>query len=520
MRKWPRYWGGVVATAGLLGLATRADGETCSLELKKVETTSSSRENYIFQATYPHSFSMPISAGIRFGQQDDLPEFVDVIKKEPDQYQAKQPVRGVIKLGSQHFGYVLDSSVKGADEEVEKKETEEADTRQEGGLLLQLGRMLFGSKKGPKDKKSFQAVPYDRLYFDRNHNGDLTDEEVVKARSTDSDSTHNYFATSFPRIDVPIEVDSTQLDYAFTLRVTAYGSGNHAYLSGSVNSATYREGEITLGDKKHRLVLLDFNSNGRFDDKPAINTSVRAPDGRLFRTYGDRLYIDPDLKNRSRNPYGPATDDDLYDVSKLIHLDGRFYELSVSPAGDKLSLEPSNTAVGYVSNPNEGFRAVVYGEQGFMKVRSDESGKFPLPIGKWKLEAYTIDRTGMLEPKKAELASERSILGVLTEVLGPTTEARAPRSTSVSANATMKYNAVEVKEGETAELPFGPPYRPAVDVQYRQGTNTVSLGLALVGVADEICSNMQIAGQRPGKPSFTITTSDGNTVAEGEFEYG
>ena len=241
---------------------------------------------------------------------------------------------------------------------------------------------------------------------------------------------------------------------------------------------------------------------------------------RRFLERAWRLYVDPDLNAASRDAYDVTTSDDPYAVSKLIHLDERFYELTVSPAGDKLTLEASDVAVGYVSNPNQSFRAVVYGDQGLLKIRSDESGKAPLPIGSWKLQAYSLDRTGMEEPKKTDSESEPSVVGLLTEALGPTMAARAPRSTIVSATATMKYEAVEVKEGQTAELPFGPPYRPTVDVQSPQGANQVSLGMSLIGSADEICTEMRINGGRPGKPKFTITTADGKTVADGQFEYG
>jgi hypothetical protein len=160
----------------------------------------------------------------------------------------------------------------------------------------------------------------------------------------------------------------------------------------------------------------------------------------------------------------------------------------------------------------------VYGEQGFLKVLSDESGKAPLPAGEWKLQAYTIDRSGVEEPRKAD--ADLSVIDILAHALGPTMAARAPRSTSVSATATAKYKAIEVSEGETVELPFGPPYRAAVDVQYLQGTNQVSLGMSLVGVAGEVCTEMRIKGNRPGKPKFAIATADGKTVEEGEFEYG
>lgn len=83
MRKWSRYLRGVVATVGLLGAAAHVNAESCSLELKKVDTNSSSRANYIYRATYPQHFTVPITEGIQFGGQNDLPKFADVVKKEP-----------------------------------------------------------------------------------------------------------------------------------------------------------------------------------------------------------------------------------------------------------------------------------------------------------------------------------------------------------------------------------------------------------------------------------------------------
>lgn len=408
--------------------------------------------------------------------------------------------------------------MKGTEDEEDKKEAKE--TEKSSGWLSSLRRLLTGEEAEPKNAKSFQVVPYDRLYFDRDHDGDLTDEKVIVGQSTNSYSALNYSSTTFPRIDVLTEIDSTKLDYAFTLTATASGSGTYGYVSGSLNSAVYREGQITLAGKKRRIVLIDFNSNGRFDDEPRINTSMRTPDGKVWATQGDRFYVDPDLNAASRNPYDVSSSNDLFEVSELVNLDGRFYDLTVSPAGDKLTLDPSNVAVGHVSNPNPKFRAVVYGDQGFVKISSDDSGKALLPVGSWKLQAYSLDRTGMEEPKKKDTESESSILGLLTEALGPTVAARAPRSTTVSATATMKYKAVEVKKGQTVELPFGAPYLPTVDVQYPQGSNQVSLGMSLIGSADEICTDMRIKGSQPGKPSFSITTADGKTILDGEFEYG
>ncbi len=105
----------------------------------------------------------------------------------------------MVTLGSQSFGYVLDSSVTGADEKDADKEK-----KPEGGFLAALAKILTGSEP-ETPKKAFKAVPYDRLYFDRNHNGDLTDEEPIEAQSTDTYGNRDYYATSFPRVDLTVE---------------------------------------------------------------------------------------------------------------------------------------------------------------------------------------------------------------------------------------------------------------------------------------------------------------------------
>ena len=70
-------------------------------------------------------------------------------------------------------------------------------------------------------------------------------------------------------------------------------------------------------------------------------------------------------------------------------------------------------------------------------------------------------------------------------------------------------------------MPFGPPYKPVVKTYGSlRAEQTTYLQLAIVGSTGEVCSNMAIAGERPGKPSFTISTPDGEEVESAAFEYG
>jgi hypothetical protein len=330
-------------------------------------------------------------------------------------------------------------------------------------------------------------------------------------------------------VDLTIEADGTKIEYAFFLN--GYSHGQYAnekqlyqFVSASLNAAAYREGELTLDGKKLRIVLVDYNSNGRFDDVSVIDASVRSSEGTVYPRQGDMLYVDPQPMMTAYG-YDPTTNDQQYHVAKAVNLGGRLYDLRITPAGDTLTLDPSSLAIGYVTNPNQGYRALVYGDQGIWKVRGDEEGRAPLPVGQWKLLMYTIDRTGAGDPIKPESESPSLLQMLANALFGRGQVARntmviRPRFTMIAARGTADSRPVEVREGETVELRFGPPYQPKVSGSYLQDGGRMSLGMSLVGVAGEVCSNLMIDGGRPPQPAFTITDPDGKVVERGTFEYG
>jgi hypothetical protein len=207
--------------------------------------------------------------------------------------------------------------------------------------------------------------------------------------------------------------------------------------------------------------------------------------------------------------------------------------VAISPSGDKLSLTPATPDIGFVTNPAEEFSAVVYGDQGFLKIHGGKSKPVSLPAGSWKLLSYTIDLTGIAETNKP--AAEKKAAGDKKEKQGalleaivkamaasaaPAVSAQPLRATRVSAQATSDYKPIEVRKGETVLLPFGPPYKPTVKVDYAQGSGQVRLGMTLFGSAGERCTDMMVQGNRPGKPSFTISNPKGEIVYRGNFDYG
>jgi hypothetical protein len=332
--------------------------------------------------------------------------------------------------------------------------------------------------------------------------------EKAEASSTYADLAANAASASysFPRVDLTIETDGVEMEYAFLLSVHSYASESYQYASASLNAAAYREGEVTLDGKKRRIVLVDYNSNGRFDDVWDIDKSTRLARGGVYPRSGDVIFVDPDsIEGGGMYGYDMTMNNDQQLVSKLLAVDGRFYDLEIPPPGNSITVTRSSVPVGYITNPNQGYRALVWSDQGMLKVVGDESGRAPLPEGDWRLLSYTINSTG---------------LNKATEEQGDEPPSPWPRYTLVSATATGDSGAATVRKGETVAFAFGPPYKPTVTAYQQPGSQTARLSMSLVGSAGEHCTNLMVSGSRPGEPEFTISGSDGEKVHTGKFEYG
>jgi hypothetical protein len=504
MREWARICAGIVAVTGLLALVSSAGAGTCKLETKRIDPTASVSYTagrlpmeYYFRSR-PQSIFMQIGGPNRIvPRQTGAPEFDKVINKELSKYNSEMPFRGVVKLGSKFYGFVFDTAPEKKDEGKDEAKV---------------------SEKAKAQAAKMKSVAYTRIHFDLNGNGDLTDDKVIESKPVpQSPSLRSYSRSSFPPIDIKIDVDGAQLDYAFSMSVYANVSSQLSYANASISSAAYLEGEMEIAGKKHRVVVVDYNSNGRFDDQSGINESIRSSS--VYYTMGDMLYlIDPtDSPSASTNPYDPTANNFQHYVGKLVNHGGQFFNLSIANNGEELTLEPSPVPLGQVMNPNKGYSALVYGDQGFVKLVGDDSGVANLPEGEWRLASYTINREPTQEKPKKDTGS--SMIGALTKALTGSSSSR-PRPSLISASGQRDTAPIVVKKGETVEMPFGAPFKPVVKASFVRGQKTARLSMSLVGAGGETASNLIVNGSRPGNPKFTITTEDGTEVASGEFEYG
>jgi hypothetical protein len=170
------------------------------------------------------------------------------------------------------------------------------------------------------DSKDSTGEGHGRLYFDLNHNGDLTDDRVIEGDPAEGDFPKGYWWYQFPRVDLTLDVDGTKVEYAFFLSaysqtVTSGASEPTGLVAASLQVAACREGRITLAGKTRHVVLLDFNSNGRFDDVVTVRTSSR---GRATPVYGDLLLLDPTRLGPDDTTALPLTYDGLTQPSAAI----------------------------------------------------------------------------------------------------------------------------------------------------------------------------------------------------------
>lgn len=265
----------------------------------------------------------------------------------------------------------------------------------------------------------------------------------------------------------------------------------------------YREGDVILAGERRRLVLVDLNGNGRFNDTSRVGEVKAGSDRAINRRRGDVFILDPDPGMHQMTLFDDLAEPKVYPMTELVSVNGSIYSFSASPAGDRVTFEPLADPVGFVANPHECFSALVQGERGIIKIRGGGSRRSALPAGEWRLVSY---------------------------VIAPGPEGDAGRGTNffsqrygtfLKASATGKSPWISVKEGKTAYLPFGPPLKLSVR---RVGSllrkRTAKLELQITGVGGEKVTDLLVRGRKPRDPALIIKKPDGEVVTRGRFHFG
>ncbi len=516
----------------------RATAETFPLKIQtyeKVDPTSGERPaDAAIRSVSPQFFHISMAddlgEGVRIaGQQEELlKQFEEVVTEEPD-YRAEKPLKFVATLGGKKYPFALDASKdslaafkkaqQNAKEEAEEKEENEDGAEQSSTQkLLQYVTSALQGERQEERPPAPPTISYDLLYFDLNGNGDLTDDDPIEGEQNEA-YPPQYSAVDYHAIPIELEVDDETIDYHFNLSAYVYtypittrsgDSTKEAFVSRAncrLSAAAYAKGEIEVDGETIPVALVDFNSNGRYDDPIKIRDDVRVANNRIYTDRGDVLVLNPENAGAT-NPYDMTASSSRINVCDLIRIKDHFFKLSVDPAGTSITLNEKDVKTGTIACDHE-FRAMLAGEQCIFTVHGSPEQPAELPEGEWKLIAYTMfAEMPDKENEEDEKEADDSV---------PPPKRQGPMN-MVSATGSTEGPILEVVAGESVDFPFGPPYLPKVEAM--GGAPEMRLGLAITGQGKEIVADLRVDGRRPPAPTFTIRSSQGEEVASGNFRYG
>ncbi len=394
--------------------------------------------------------------------------FRAIVRKEPNQYQAEYPLRAVITLADRKYAFIL-------------------------------------------DKQSKQSQGYDRCYFDLNGNGDLTDDipiDVPKAYKTaESHRSRNGFVTTvyqFPRVELTLHSEGTEWNYPLFLSSITTTRDKDLSVGATFFPAAYRQGEILLRGSKHTLVLIDWSTTGRFDVPVSFASNGKGVHEFLDQI-GTEFLVDP------KHLANPSITQHRQFLGKMNALGGRFYNIKVTPGGDELTCTPVEVPMGRITVPQPPCNVWLINDDGFIALDLRDSAPVDVPVGKWRLLAYTLWRGA----KTGQASATSKAGGKAACPKGSVSE--LPKSIWVYTDRVLDCEPITVVANQTTTMKIGPPYAPTLTVE-RKG-KVATLGVQVRGIGQEKI-HPWVTGITQSKPKIRITDPQGNLVEQGSLEYG
>ena len=304
---------------------------------------------------------------------------------------------------------------------------------------------------------------YDRVYFDTTGTGRLDDKAPVGTSHSDQ------YSASFEPVRVVFKGEDGPITYHLILRFMQYGDTEANLMSAS---GGYYAGKVDIGGKKRRVELIDENVNGTFNDR-AGNMS----DCDCVSIEGDKV--------------------GEHYLGKMLEVDGQFYQIEVARDGAFIKLQKAeNVVLGEVRVPETISEFVAFGENGHF-VRKPTKGAFTLPVGKYRIQEWKINR--------------KDDKGAAWEL------------SAYNFNDSARF---EVTAAKAVSLKVGEPMRAVMEAQeprsrpgLRDLTKQVAFSLRFQGQYGETLQIMK-GNQRPRGPRLTLTSLDGTYRYTNTFEFG
>lgn len=322
---------------------------------------------------------------------------------------------------------------------------------------------IFVKWKTKMDNHGFRWIVLDKthkyglsdiLYIDSDGDGRLDDEPKHEGRQ------NGQYEVEFNQVPVYFESEDGPITYHLNLRFYSYDEQStylYAY------TGCWYEGQVLMGGKETRCVLVDYNCNGTFDDTSEDFNS-------------DRILTGPE--QQTHQGY----------VGHFLELDKTLYRLNVARDGAfvDLALAP-DVAYSTVTMPDSITSFSAGGLNGMFE-RTVENGKVSLPVGTYRVYSWEIARND-------EKGVEWKLKG----------------------SGFPGKNDFNVRKDVAASVDIGEPIFSALDASFRDGV--YSFNQKLIGKSGESIS-LTKAGSRVAAPKVHVRNGTGEYDRTFTLEYG
>ncbi len=335
---------------------------------------------------------------------------------------------------------------------------------------------------------------YDRLYFDANHDSDLTNDSPVglaKNMPTDTENTPRYVL--FENVQVKLDYGPDQGRFTQTVIPRLMKSGENTYMFFAAPTA--RKGKIALGSQEVELVLGQaFAIAGRYD-RPMTCAFLSGMDESL--------------------PF----------IGYWRCVDGTFYRLLATPAGDKVTVTPYAGPFGILeTDAGEQNIAPPIIEFGWIHSRNafidisdcpQKDGTLSLPVGDYRPFRLAV-RCGQ---RRIGLAMDTSRLGQQ--------DAPAVFPIAIRENKPFVFDFSGKLDVVFKSPTAGDRLRPGQTLKVEAMLYDVDAGIMISAIEDTTkkTGSAELNGRNMDMfesvaPTVKITNASGRVVAEGPLPFG
>lgn len=250
----------------------------------------------------------------------------------------------------------------------------------------------------------------------------------------------------------------------------------------TLHTAFYREGQVVLNGKRHKMALVDKDFDGRF------NQSFVPPAADSRDPQCDVLAMD--LNGDSKFNYGKQGESEIMPLSTLIKVGGDYYRLDVSENGRTVEFRQARPALGRLDLGGEEVVLGLWSDAAQQRLSSFR-GKLSLPAGRYAIVSLELTKSDSGDRWTFDMSKETGQLGDF-----------------------------EIRPGETTAFKIGPPFQVRASMRRFGNAPDVSISFDLEGQAGERYSAVAKKNDKEvPEPSFKIWDRAGRVVQSGQFAY-